>query len=112
MTVYASNLVIYTGTDFEQTFVFESAQSNSSLKLDGYAGCAALKRFETSNTAASFDVSVTNAELGKVRISMGSTITEMLKPGKYFYDLLLNSGTEIVKVVEGQALVKKSITRV
>lgn len=109
--VYTSNLVIYTSTDFDQTFVFEDTTTNSGLNLTGYTGCAKLKKYESSSPAASFDVSFTNRDLGKIKISMGSTITSGLKPGKYFYDVLLNSGSEITRVVEGTALVKKSVTR-
>lgn len=114
MSVYISNIIIYTSTDFEQTFVFESEESNSRLNLTGYIGCAKLKKYESSTPAANFDVTVTNAELGKVAISMGSTTTSTLKPGKYFYDLLLKSPvgiTSVTRVVEGTALVKKSVTR-
>ena len=43
---------------------------------------------------------------------MVSTETINLKPGKYFYDILLNSpaGTTS-RAVEGTVLVKKSVTR-
>ena len=34
--VYISNLVIYTGTKFEQTFVLEDTQTNSVMNLTGY----------------------------------------------------------------------------
>jgi hypothetical protein len=43
---------------------------------------------------------------------MASTVTEQLKSGKYFYDLLLNDGDSIQRVVEGTVLVKKSVTRI
>ena len=110
--VYTSNIVIYTSTDFEQTFVFESEETDSSLNLTGYSGCARLKKYESSTPAATFEVSVTNVQLGKVRVSLGSTMTSGLKPGKYFYDLLLRSPTgTTTRVVEGVALVKKTITR-
>lgn len=111
MSVYTSNIIIHTGTDFEQTFVFEDPSSNSALNLEGYDACAKLKKYESSTPTASFEITFTNRDLGKLRISMGSTMTENLKPGKYFYDILLNSGTEISRVVEGVALIKKSVTR-
>jgi hypothetical protein len=113
MSVYTSNLVIHTGTDFEQTFVFESETSNSSLDLSGYTACARLKKYESSSPAQTFEIIFTNRELGKVKISMSDTATSTLKAGKYFYDLLLNSpsGTT-TRVVEGTALVKKAVTRI
>jgi hypothetical protein len=112
MTVYTTNIVIHTSTDFEQTFVLENEDSNSALNLIGYSGCAKLKKYESSSPSANFEVSITNTELGKVRIALGSTMTTNLKPGKYFYDLLLNSPTgTTTRIVEGTALVKKSVTR-
>ena len=112
MTVYTTNIVIHTATDFEQIFVLESEDSDSALNLSGYSGCAKLKKYESSSPAVNFEVSITNTQLGKVRIALGSTMTTGLKPGKYFYDLLLNSPTgTTTRVVEGTALVKKSVTR-
>lgn len=111
MTVYTSNIVIHTSTDFEQTFAFQDDTSNSALNLNGYTGCAKIKKYESSSPAGTFDVVFTNRDLGKVTISMGSTMTADLKPGKYFYDLLLNDGEKITRVVEGTVLVKKAVTR-
>lgn len=110
---YTSNLVIYTGTDFEQTFLLEDNQTNSAMNLTGYNGCAQLKRYESSSKAIDFTVSFANdRRSGKVTLSIGSTTSASIKPGKYFYDLLLNSpaGTT-TRVIEGTALVKKSVTR-
>jgi hypothetical protein len=43
---------------------------------------------------------------------MDSTITEDLKPGKYFYDVNITSPSGVTtRVIEGQVLVKKSVTR-
>ena len=110
---YTANLVIYTGTDFDQTFALEDDQSNSALNLTGYNGCAQLKRYESSSKTADFTVSFANERnTGRVTISLGSTESAAIKPGKYFYDLLLNSPTgTTTRVVEGTALVKKSVTR-
>lgn len=110
---YTSNLVIYTGTDFDQTFVLEDTQSNSVMDLTGYSGCAQMKRYESSLKTADFTVTFSNDRTtGRVTISMNSTTTDGLKAGKYFYDLLLNSPTgTTTRAVEGTVLVKKSITR-
>ena len=110
---YVSNLVIYTGTDFEQTFVFEDTQTNSAMDLTNYNGCAQMKRYESSLKTADFTVSFGNdPTTGRVTISMLSTVTSGLKAGKYFYDVLLNSPTgTVTRAVEGTVLVKKAVTR-
>ena len=113
MTVYVSNIVIHTGTDFEQTFLLEDSQSNSALNLTGYQGCAQLKRYESSSKSADFTVEFGNdATTGRVKLLLSAATSASIKPGKYFYDLLLKkpNGTT-TRVVEGTALVKKAITR-
>lgn len=110
---YTANLVIYTGTDFDQTFALEDDQTNSALNLTGYSGCAQMKRYESSSKTADFTVTFANQrDTGRVTISLGSTESAAIKPGKYFYDVLLNSPTgTTTRVIEGTALVKKSVTR-
>jgi hypothetical protein len=110
---YTSDLVIYTGTDFGQTFELENNQTNSTLDLTGYSGCAQLKRYESSSKAANFVVSFSNDTTdGRVLVALAATVSAEIKPGKYFYDLLLrNAAGTITRVVEGTALVKKSVTR-
>jgi hypothetical protein len=111
--IYTTNLVIYTGTDFSQTFVLEDSQSNSVKDLTGYSACAQMKRYESSLKTADFTITFANDRTtGKITLSLSSTETLALKSGKYFYDLLLNSPTgNTERVVEGTALVKRSITR-
>ena len=110
---YTANLVIYTGTDFTQSFILEDSQSNSLKDLTGYNGCAQMKRYESSLKTADFSVGFANDRTsGKVTVSMGASDTAALKAGKYFYDLLLNSPTGTTsRAVEGTILVKRSVTR-
>ena len=110
---YTANLLIYTGTDFTQSFVLEDSQSNSLKDLTGYNGCAQMKRYESSLKTGDFTVTFANdRSTGKVTISMNSTDTANLKAGKYFYDILLNSPTGTTsRAVEGTVLVKKAVTR-
>ena len=110
---YISNLTIYTGTDFAQTYVLEDSQSNSIKDLTGYSACAQMKRYESSQKTEDFTIAFANDRTsGRITISLNDTETGALKAGKYFYDLLLNSPTGLTeRVVEGTVLVKKSITR-
>jgi hypothetical protein len=110
---YSVNLIIHTGTDFEQTFVLEDDQTESLLNLTAYSGCAQLKRYESSSKTVDFIVGFeSDRTTGRVNISIAATVSAVIKPGKYFYDVLLNSPTgTITRVVEGTALVKKSVTR-
>ena len=111
MAVFSTNLTIHTGTDFEQTFVLESSNSNSALNLTGYTGACRMRRYHSSSLAGSFGVTFPNRLTGKVKIEMTANLTKGLKAGKFFYDLLLNNGTTVERVIEGEVLVKKTVTR-
>jgi len=113
MPVFTANIIIYTGTDFAQTFVLEDSASNSVKNLTGYVGCSQIKRYETSTKSADFTVAFANDRTtGRVSIEMLSTVTETLKAGKYFYDLIISSPEGVTeRVIEGTAIVKKAVTR-
>ena len=104
---------MHTGCDFTQTFVFEDNQSNSPLNLTGYTACCKMRRYETSTEAGTFTIDFgSDRRGGRVEIQMTRANTALLKAGKYFYDLLLNSATGTTeRVVEGTVHVKKSVTR-
>ena len=113
MAVFSTNLIIYTHTDFEQTFLLEDSQSNSAKDLTGFTGTARFKRQIQQNTMKSqaFNLSFPNRPLGKVRLGLTATQSAAIKPGKYFYEVILNDGNDILeKVVEGTMIVKQPVT--
>ena len=113
MLTYTTNLIIYTGTDFNQTFILEDSDSNSLKNLSGYTGYAKFKKYETSKTSYSFSITFFgDRSNGKIMVSMSASSTSTLKPGKYFYDVVLTDSQGINnRVVEGEVIVKKSVTR-
>jgi len=113
MAVFSTNLIIYTHTDFEQTFLLEDSQSNSAKNLTGFTGTARFKRQIQQNTMKSqaFNLSFPNRPLGKVRLGLTATQSAAIKPGKYFYEVILKDGNDILeKVVEGTMIVKQPVT--
>lgn len=111
MAVYVSNITIPVGEDFEQTFVLENAINNGPFDLSSYAAKSYLKKHPSSlNISAIFGVIFTNQEAGELVISLGSSITSSLKPGRYSYDILIDDGMKKKRVVEGSALVTAGVT--
>jgi len=110
MAAFVSNIVIDVGADFNQTYNLEGS-NNAPLDLTGYTGASIMKKHPSSlSTTATFAVSFPNRTQGQVKISLGSTITNGLKAGRYSYDLLLNDGSTKTRVVEGSALVTAGVT--
>jgi len=112
MAIFVSNIVIEQGFDFDTTFQLEDTATANLLDLTGYTVESQLRKTYTSSTAVSFASTITDATKGKVQISMASTITADLKPGRYVYDVKLTTGGgSISKPVEGAALVRAGVTR-
>ena len=112
MAVFSTNLIVYTHTDFEQTFLLEDNQSNSAKNLTGFTGTARFKnQFESNTIPKSFNLSFPNRKLGKVRIGLTATQSALIDPGKYFYEILLKDSNDIVeRVIEGIVIVKQPVT--
>ena len=111
MAAYISNIIIDAGADFNQIFTLEGS-NNSALNLTGYSATAKMKKHPASlNDTASFSVSIVNAQLGQLKISLGSATTKDIKPGRYSYDILLNDGSVKTRIVSGSAIVTAGVTR-
>ena len=111
MAAYISNIVIDVGADFNQTFNLEG-NNNAPLDLTGYTGASIMKKHPASlSDTATFAVSFPSRSSGQVKISLGSTITHNLKPGRYSYDVLLKDSSNLkTRIVEGSALVTAGVT--
>ena len=111
MAVFSTNLIIYKHTDFEQTFVLEDGQSNSAKDLTGFTGTCKMQRTLNLGSLTAFNLSFTNRELGKIRISLTDTQTANIEEGRYFYELMLTDPNDVVeRVIEGQVIVKHPVT--
>jgi hypothetical protein len=103
-------ITIYAGVDFTTTFTFTN-ESNTPIDISGNIVCAELRKFETETSFVSFDVDYSNAINGQIRLSLKNSSTLNLEPGRYYYDILLLETTgNVLKVVNGYAIVSKSIT--
>ena len=112
MAVFSTNLIVYTHTDFEQTFLLEDNQANTAKDLTGFTGTARFKRqIQDLSDPTAFNISFPNRTLGKVRIGLNATQSAAVKPGKYFYEILLKDSNDVVeRVVEGTVIVKQPVT--
>lgn len=111
MTAYVSNIIISSGEDFDRTFTLKNPVNNSYLNLSTYSARSFLKKHPSSlNVTVKFNVTIVAPVNGELKLSLGSSITSLLKPGRYSYDILLDDGVKKKKVVEGSALVVAGIT--
>lgn len=111
--VYVNNLVVNSGTDFNQIFTLESAESNSALDLTSYTAEAEMRKWSGSLTSVPFTVSIlapTNE--GRISIALTSGQTTNLKPGRYVYDVVItDTYLKKTRVIEGMVLVREGVTK-
>jgi len=111
MAIYTTNLIIYTGTDFEQTFILADDPGENLLNLNGYSIIAKMKKHGTSSSSTSFTTTATDILGGRIRLSLTAEQTSNISPGRYYYDLILHKNNDTTRIIEGEVIVKKSVTR-
>ena len=103
-----SNLYIDQGSNFEATI--DLSQTVGTLDLVGYTGAATLAKSYDGTTKGTFLVTA-NTTKSELVISMTSAETAVLKPGRYVYDVILRSPSDVItRVLEGQVDVTPGVT--
>lgn len=106
-----ANLVVDQGTTFSATIDLTDA-SGAVFNLTGYTVAAQMRKNYASSTAVNFTASHSSTG-GEIFLSLTSTTTSTIEPGRYLYDVeITSSGGSITRVVEGIVTVTPGITRI
>ena len=112
MAVYVSNIVIEQGFDFDTSFQLEDTRTNAFLDLTGSNTEGQIRKSSGSTSKVAFATTVSDPDTAIITVSLGSTITVNMKPGRYVYDVkIITSGGKEFKAIEGSALVRGGVTR-
>jgi len=106
------NLVCEQGATF--TFAFTIKTGNTAWNLTNYTATMTVKPFTGSTTTT---VLATNANgkialggaAGTVTVTLSAATTDAITAGKYVYDLVLDSGTVVTRLLEGKFVVTASV---
>jgi len=107
------NLVCEQGATF--TFNFTIKTSDTAWNLTGYTATMTVRPFIGSTTTT---VSATNGNgkivlggsAGTVAVTLSAATTTAIAPGQYVYDLVLNSGSVVTRLLEGKFVVTASVS--
>jgi hypothetical protein len=106
-----ANLVVDQGVTFSATIDVTDTAGNA-FNLTGYTVAAQMRKNYASSTATTFGTSH-NAQYGQITLSLTSTTTSALEPGRYLYDVEISSSTNVItRVVEGIVTVTPGMTRI
>lgn len=97
---------------FSTTINVEDSQGDA-INLYGYSAASQIRKSYYSSTANNFTATVTGIANGEITLSMTAANTANLTPGRYLYDLVITSPSEVkTRVVEGIVNVLPGVTQV
>ena len=111
MAVYVNNITINTGEYFSRDYYLDNADGTP-LDLTGYTASSHVRKHPDSlKPAGIFNVGFINRADGHIRVSLASTATTAIKPGRYVYDVMfIDSSNQKSIVIEGNVLATQDIT--
>jgi hypothetical protein len=107
------NLVCDQATTFN--FQFQILNNTIPWNLNGYTGTMTVRPFVGASTTTVV-ASTANGRMvlsqsdGRVTVTIDATTTGDITAGRYAYDLVLDSGTEITRLLEGKFIVTGAVT--
>ena len=111
MSIYA-NLTADQGSDFFSIITVEGSDGNI-YDLTGYSARGQVRKTYTSSTSYDLHATINNPANGLINISLSSTQTAAMRPGRYVYDVeIVDAQSVITRVVEGQLEITPRVTRV
>ena len=100
------------------TFNFQFSINNDAvpLDLDGYTGTMTVRPFVGASTTTVV-ASTANGRMvidgpnGRVTVTLSAAITGAIPAASYAYDLVLDSGSTIIRYLEGKFIVTGAVTQ-
>ena len=96
-------------------FQFQILNDSTPWNLTGYTGTMTVRPFvgSTTETVVASTANgrmVLTALTGRINITIDATTTGHIAAGRYAYDLVLNSGGEVTRILEGPFIVTGAVT--
>ena len=104
-------LTIEQGANFS-TILDLKDSSGALLNISGYSVASQMRKSYYSTSANNFVMTITDASSGQITMTMNSSNTSNIVPGRYVYDILLtDNGGVKTRIIEGIVNVLPSVTR-
>ena len=108
------NLVCDQATTFN--FQFQILNDQTPWNLTGYTGTMTVRPFVGASTTTVVASTANGAMVltsltGRINVTLSATITGAIAAGRYSYDLVLNSGGTVTRILEGKFIVTGAVTQ-
>ena len=104
-----ANLVVDQGSTYSTKITLTDDDGNPQ-DLTSYTGAGQIRKHYTSSSYTPFTVTIT-PNTGEITLSLTSTQTSNLSPGRYMYDVEITTGATVSRVLEGIVTVTPECTR-
>jgi hypothetical protein len=105
-----ANLVIDQGSTFS-TELSLTDENGDILGLTGYTANSQIRKWYSSSSPAATFATTINVFSGVITLSLTANQTSTLVAGRYVYDVEIENGSEISRIVEGIITVTPQVTR-
>lgn len=105
-----ANLVIDQGSTYSVNLDLTD-ENGDVIDLSGYTANSQIRKWYTSSTAAAVFTTAVNAASGELTLSLTANQTSNLVAGRYVYDVELDQGGVISRIVEGIITVTPQVTK-
>jgi hypothetical protein len=107
------NLVCDQATTFN--FQFQIKNDSTPWNLTGYTGVMTVRPFVGASTTTVVASTVNGrmvltALTGRINVTLDAETTGNIAAGRYSYDLVLDSGSEVTRILEGKFIVTGAVT--
>ncbi len=107
------NLVCDQATTFN--FQFQIKNDSTPWDLTGYTGTMTVRPFVGASTttvvaSTANGAMVLTALTGRINVTLSAATTGAIAAGRYAYDLVLDSGAEVTRILEGKFIVTGAVT--
>jgi hypothetical protein len=107
------NLVCDQATTFN--FQFQIKNDSTPWDLTGYSGTMTVRPFVGASTttvvaSTANGAMVLTALTGRINVTLSAATTGAISAGRYSYDLVLDSGAEVTRILEGKFIVTGAVT--
>jgi len=100
------------GTTFNYTIVLNDDDTNANLNIAGYSISSQMRRSHYSvNATANITCTIVDASNGVFNVSLTAGETANITPGRYVFDIIYDTGSQVVRALEGTVRVNPRVTR-
>lgn len=104
-------LFIDAGSNYS-TVITVSESNGQAKNLVSYNVSSQMRKSYYSSNAINFDIDIIDPINGLIRMDLAAEVTSNVRPGRYVYDVEIESSTGVVsRIFEGIATVSPNVTR-